>query len=76
MNEMVRYHHRLSGCEFEQTPGDSGGHRGLICCNPWGHKGSRHNNIQQSDSDRDIVSHVPFHYGLLQDTDYSSPCLP
>ena len=43
---------------------------------PWGHKGSRHNNIQQSDSDRDIVSHVPFHYGLLQDTDYSSPCLP
>ena len=55
MNEMVRYHHRLSGREFEQTPGDSGGHRSLTCCNPWGHKESRHNNIQQSDSDRDIL---------------------
>ena len=76
MNEMVRYHHRLSGHEFEQIPGDSGGHRILTCCNPRGHKGSRHNNIQQSDSDIDILSHVPFHYSLLQYTDYSSLCLP
>ena len=25
--EMVRWHHRLNGHEFEQTPGDSGGQR-------------------------------------------------
>ena len=25
--EMVRWHHRLSGHESEQTPGDSGGQR-------------------------------------------------
>ena len=24
-DEMVRYHHKLNGHEFEQTPGDSGG---------------------------------------------------
>ena len=24
---MVRQHHQLNGHEFEQTPGDSGGHR-------------------------------------------------
>ena len=24
--------------EFEQTPGDSGGQRSLVCCSPWGHK--------------------------------------
>ena len=35
-DEMVRKHHRLSGCEFEQTPGDSGGQRSLVCCSPWG----------------------------------------
>ena len=31
-NEMVGWHHWLNGHEFEQTPGDSGGQRSLICC--------------------------------------------
>ena len=30
-DEMVRYHHQLSGHEFEQTLGDSGGQRSLVC---------------------------------------------
>ena len=37
-DEMVGRHHRLSGHEFEQTPGDSGGQRSLVCHSPWGHK--------------------------------------
>ena len=37
-NEMVRWHHRLNGYEFEQTPGDSEGQGGLVCCGPCGHK--------------------------------------
>ena len=36
-DEMVRQHQRLSGHEFEQTLGDSGGQRSLACCTPWGH---------------------------------------
>ena len=24
--------------EFEQTPGDRGGQRSLVCCSPWGHR--------------------------------------
>ena len=28
-DEMVEWHHRLTGHEFEQTPGDSGGQRRL-----------------------------------------------
>ena len=32
---MVRQHHQLNGCEFEQTPGDSGGQRSLASCSPW-----------------------------------------
>ena len=40
MNEMVGQHHQLNGHEFEQTPGDGEGQRGLACCSPWGHKES------------------------------------
>ena len=34
-NEMVGWHHRLNGHEFEQTPGDSEGQGSMACCNSW-----------------------------------------
>ena len=37
-DEMVGWHHRLDGHEFEQTPGDGDGQGSLACCSPWGHK--------------------------------------
>ena len=37
-DDMVGWHHWLSGNEFEQSPGDSEG--SLACCSPWGHKES------------------------------------
>ena len=37
-DEMVGWHHRLNGHEFEQTPGDSEGQGSLACCSPWGPK--------------------------------------
>ena len=40
MNEMVRWHRRLNGCEFEQIMEDSEGHGSLECCSPWGRKQS------------------------------------
>ena len=33
-DEMVRWHHRLNGHEFEQTPGDGEGQRRLACFSP------------------------------------------
>ena len=33
---MVGWHHQLNGHEFEQTLGDSGGQRSLVCGSPWG----------------------------------------
>ena len=33
-DEMVRSHHRLNGHESEETLGDSGGQRSLVCCSP------------------------------------------
>ena len=37
-NEMIGWHHQLSGHEFEQTPRDSEGQRSLTCCSPYGRK--------------------------------------
>ena len=37
-DEMVGWHHRVSGLEFEQTPGDSEGQGIVACCSPRGHK--------------------------------------
>ena len=34
--EMVRWHHRLDGHEFEQALGDGGGQGSLAFCSPWG----------------------------------------
>ena len=37
---MSRSHPRLSGHEFESTPGVGDGQGGLACCNSWGRKES------------------------------------
>ena len=39
-DEMVGWHHRLDGHEFEQTLGDNEGQGSLACCSPWGCKES------------------------------------
>ena len=37
-DEMVGWHHRLDGHEFEQAPRVGDGQGGLACCSPWGRK--------------------------------------
>ena len=37
-DEMVGWHHRLDGHQFEQAPGDREGQGSLARCGPWGHK--------------------------------------
>ena len=39
-NEMVGWHHRLDGHEFEQAPGDDEGQGSPVRCSPWGRKES------------------------------------
>ena len=39
-DEMVGWHHRLKGHEFELTPGVGDEQGGLVFCSLWGHKGS------------------------------------
>ena len=37
-DEMVGWHHRLNGYEFEKTLGESEGEGSLACYSPWVHK--------------------------------------
>ena len=37
-DEVVGWHHRLIGHEFEQTTGHCEGQGSLLCCSPWGCK--------------------------------------
>ena len=37
-DEMVGWHHRLNGREFERALGVGEGQGSLGCCSPWGHK--------------------------------------
>ena len=40
-DEIVGWHHRLDGHEFEQAPGVDDGQGSLVCgSSPWGHKES------------------------------------
>ena len=46
-DEVVGWHHRRDGCEFEQAPGVGDGQGGLAGCSPWSYKESdmtQHNN--------------------------------
>ena len=39
-DEMIRWYHRLDGCEFEQALRVGDGQGSLVSCSPWGHKES------------------------------------
>ena len=39
-DEMVGWHHRLNGHEFEQAPGVGDKQGSLVCCSPRGHQES------------------------------------
>ena len=59
-NEMVRWHYRLNGHEFEQTLGYSEGQRSLACCSPWGHS-------QTQLSDRTVLR-IQWEYTVSENT--------
>ena len=46
-DEMVGWHHRLDGHEFEQAPELGDGQGSLACCSPWGGKESDTTEVTQ-----------------------------
>ena len=69
-DEMVGWHHRLDGHEFEQALGVGDGQGSLACCSPWGHKESDTTEWLNW-TDWDILNHY-FMFLLF----CSLPCLP
>ena len=57
-DEMVGWHHRLNGHEFEQALGVGDGQGSLACCSPWGHKES--DTIEQLNSNSKFI-HCTIH---------------
>ena len=57
-DEMVGWHHRLNGHDFEQAPGDR--QESLLCCGPWDLEESRQDwgNNNSSSSSVQSLSHV------------------
>ena len=60
-NEMVGWHDRLNGHEFEQAPEDVEIQGGLACCSPWGHK--ELNTTKQLNNNKSVL--YSFIIGLL-----------
>ena len=61
-NEMVGWHHRLCGHEFEQALGVGDGQGSLECCSPWGCKESDTTEwLNWTDSEQcDVAPHCCF----------------
>ena len=58
-DEMVGWHHRFNGHEFEQTLGDSGEQGSLVCCSPWGCQESDMTERLNNNNSLGVPSHLP-----------------
>ena len=54
-NKMVRQHHQHNGHKSEQTLGDSGGQRSLVCCSPQGHRAG-HNSVTEQHNKKSYIN--------------------
>ena len=53
--EMVGWHHRLNGHEFEQAPDNGEGQGSLMCCSPWGGKGAETTEQLKNNNNKGIL---------------------
>ena len=60
-DEMVGWHHQLSGHKFEQTMEDSEGQGSLVCCSPWGRRETETTERLNNNSNRHWICLVNFY---------------
>ena len=72
-DEMVGWHHRLNGHEFEQAPGIGDEQGGLACCSPWGHKES--DMTEQLNNNRNDISKTSWVPFLHQERSFREVCI-
>ena len=73
-DEMVGWHCRLNGHEFEQVPGDGEGQGSLACCGPWGCKQS--DATGQLNNKESLGSHIHWVGDAIQISHPLSPPSP
>ena len=81
-DKMVGWHHRFSGHEFEQTPGDGGGQGSLACCSSRRSKESdttqrlnhHHNNVRSFRKYQTLSSKWLHHFTFLPEEYENSSC--
>ena len=56
-DEMVGWHRRLHGHEFDQAPGDGEGQGGLACCSPWGRESNTSEQLRNNNKAHDSSFH-------------------
>ena len=61
---MFGWHQRLSGHEFEQTPGDIERQESLACCSLWGHR-VRDNLVTEQQQQQIQCLQTPFSSAFL-----------
>ena len=61
-DEMLEWHHRLNGHEFEQAPADGEGQGSLVCCSPWG--------LKESDTTQQLINNSKVKRILVSYTRY------
>ena len=64
-DEMVGWHHRLNGYEFEQVLGAGDGQGGLVCCSPWGCTESDTTEVTRSSNSMSTESVMPSNHPIL-----------
>ena len=57
-NEMVRWHHRLNGHEYEQALGESEAQGSLVCCSSSGPKESDHDLVTEQQQNPNLLKSV------------------
>ena len=65
--EIVGWHHRIDGHEFEQALGDGEGQGDLVCCSPWGCK-----ELDTTERLNNIGQELPMWRGYLQNDEHPS----
>ena len=61
-DEMVGWHHRLNGLEFEQVPEVGNGQGSLACCSPWGCRESDTTEQQQQQQTEHLLKDLWFFF--------------
>ena len=67
-DEVVGWHHGLSGYASEQALGDGAGPGSLVCCSPWGRKESVMTERQNNNNIRPVAEKIKDSFSAITES--------